>query len=373
MRGALSALGIAIEDLGPTTLLVRGGRGQLRAPKEPLFVGNSGTTVRFLAALACLVPGPVTLVGDEAMARRPIQDLVDGLRQLGVQIDCETGCPPLTVHGGRLSGGTLSMRGDRSSQYFSALLMAAVLAEGAVTMNITGTLVSRPYVDITRRMIEDFGGAVASTADGFTVAPRSAYVARTYVIEPDASSASYPFALAAVTGGTVTVPGLGKRALQGDYGFLDVLAQLGAQVDKGETSSTVTGTGALRGIAVDMHHISDTVMTLAAVAPLLSGETSISNVANIRIKETDRLIATVEELQRLGQGVTHGEDWLKVEPRAIHPATVQCYSDHRMAMSFAVLGAAAGGVRIEDPACTAKTYPTFWDDLAACYLGARPW
>ncbi|MET0791063.1 MAG: 3-phosphoshikimate 1-carboxyvinyltransferase [Polyangiaceae bacterium] len=373
MRNALSALGITIDDLGPTTLRVRGGRGQLRAPKEPLFVGNSGTTVRFLAALACLVPGAVTLVGDEAMARRPIQDLVDGLRQLGVRIDCETGCPPLTVHGGRLPGGTLGMRGDRSSQYFSALLMAAVLAEGPVTMNITGTLVSRPYVDITRRMIEDFGGAVESTATGFTVAPCAAYVARSYVIEPDASSASYPFALAAVSGGTITVPGLGKRALQGDYGFLDVLARLGAHVEKGETSSTVTGSSALRGIAVDMHDISDTVMTLAAIAPVLTGETSISNVANIRIKETDRLIATVQELQRLGQAVTHGEDWLKVEPRVIHPATVQCYADHRIAMSFAVLGAAAGGVSIEDPACTAKTYPTFWDDLAACYGESKPW
>ncbi|MEO6599543.1 MAG: 3-phosphoshikimate 1-carboxyvinyltransferase [Polyangiaceae bacterium] len=373
MRDGLSALGIANDDLGPTTLRVRGGRGRLRAPKGPLFVGNSGTTVRFLAALACLVPGPVTLVGDEAMARRPIQDLVDGLRQLGVEIECETGCPPLTVHGGRLPGGSLSMRGDRSSQYFSALLMAAVLAEGPVAMNITGTLVSRPYVDITRRMIEDFGGTVESTERGFSVAPRAAYVARSYVIEPDASSASYPFALAAVTGGTITVPGLGKHALQGDYGFLDVLAQLGAQVEKGDTSSTVTGTGTLRGIAVDMHHISDTVMTLAAIAPVLGGETSISNVANIRIKETDRLIATVQELERLGQSVTHGDDWLKVEPRQIHPATVQCYADHRMAMSFAVLGAAAGGVSIEDPACTAKTYPTFWHDLAACYVGSKPW
>ena len=373
MRNALGALGIEIEDLGPTSLRVRGGRSRLRPPRAPLFVGNSGTTVRFLAALACLVPGPVTLVGDEAMARRPIQDLVDGLRQLGVRIDCETGCPPLTVHGGRLPGGTLDMRGDRSSQYFSALLMAAALADGPVSMNITGTLVSRPYVDITRRMIEDFGSAVHGTATGFSMTPRPSYVARTYVIEPDASSASYPFALAAVTGGSITVPGLGRRALQGDYGFLDVLAELGARVDKGEDSSTVTGTGTLRGIAVDMHHISDTVMTLAAIAPVLHGETRISNVANIRIKETDRLLATVQELERLGQAVSHGDDWLKVEPRAIHPATVQCYADHRMAMSFAVLGAAAGGVSIEDPACTAKTYPTFWDDLAACYLGSKPW
>jgi len=372
MRNALAGLGITIEDLGPTTLRVRGGRGQLRAPKEPLFIGNSGTTVRFLAALACWVPGPVTLVGDEAMARRPIQDLVDGLRQLGVRIDCETGCPPLTIHGGRLPGGQVTMRGDRSSQYFSALLMAAGLAEGPVTVGIEGTLVSRPYIDITRRMMEDFGGAVEATELGFQVAPKAAYRARTYVIEPDASSASYPFALAAVTGGRITVPGLGSNALQGDYGFLDVLARLGARVEKGASSSTVTGTGTLRGISVDMHDISDTVMTLAAIAPLLDGETAISNVANIRIKETDRLLATVQELERLGQSVQHGEDWLKIAPRPLVPATVHCYADHRMAMSFAVLGAVSGAVSIEDPACVAKTYPGFWHDIGACFRDPRP-
>jgi len=369
MRSALSALGVPIDDAGPTTLVVHGGRGRLRAPKDPLFVGNSGTTVRFLAALACLVPGPVTLVGDEAMARRPIQDLVDGLRQLGVRIDCETGCPPLTIHGGHLSGGTVSMRGDRSSQYFSALLMAASLAEAPVTLDIAGTLVSRPYVDITRRMISDFAGSVETTERGFRVLPR-AYVARPYQIEPDASSASYPFALAAVSGGTITVPGLGLRALQGDYAFLDVLAKVGAKVERGETSSTVSGTGSLAGLAVDMYDISDTVMTLAAVAPLFQGQTRISNVANIRIKETDRLLATVTELQRLGQSVRHGDDWLEIEPRPLVPATVRCYADHRMAMSFAILGAVSGGVQIEDPACVAKTYPGFWQDLARCYGAA---
>jgi 3-phosphoshikimate 1-carboxyvinyltransferase len=373
MRNALSALGIGIEDLGPTTLRVQGGRGRLRAPAEPLFVGNSGTTVRFLAGLACLVPGVVTLLGDEAMARRPIQDLVDGLRQLGVRIECESGCPPITIYGGRLAGGTLTMRGDRSSQYFSALLMAAVLAEAPVTVELAGTLVSRPYVEITRRMIEDFGGKVDDSARGFLVHSQASYSARAYQIEPDASSASYPFALAAVSGGQITVPGLGLHALQGDYAFLDVLERLGAAVEKGETSSTVRGTKELRAVSVDMHHISDTVMTLAAVAPLLSGETRISNVANIRIKETDRLLATVQELERLGQAVTHGEDWLSVSPRPVTPATVHCYSDHRMAMSFAVLGAAVGAVRIEDPACVAKTYPSFWDDLASAYHGSAPW
>jgi 3-phosphoshikimate 1-carboxyvinyltransferase len=341
MRIALEALGIEVQTIDTTTWIVRGGRARLRAPAGPLFMGNSGTSVRFLAALATLVPGPVTLVGDDAMARRPIADLVDGLRQLGVRVECETGCPPLTVHGGTLRGGVTRMRGDRSSQYFSALLLAGALAESPITVAIDGRLVSRPYVEITRRMVEAFGGRIDAAESSFAVRPIRAYRGRAYAIEPDASSASYPFAVAAATGGAIIVPGLGTSALQGDYRFTDVL--------------------------VDMHDISDTVMTLAAIAPLATGPTHIRNIANIRIKETDRLAAIATELQKLGQGVTEGPDSIVIEPRPIVPALVHCYADHRMAMSFTVLGLAAGGVQIEDPACVAKTYPGFWDDVRACY------
>ena len=376
MRAALEAIGIGIQSEADDVLVVNGGRARLVAPKQPLFVGNSGTTVRFLTALACLVPGEVELVGDAAMARRPIQDLVDGLRQLGAQIECETGCPPLRVRGGTLRGGHLRMRGDRSSQYFSAVLMAAGLAEADVEIEIEGSLVSRPYVEITQRMLRDFGGLAETSERGFVVRRSGAYVARRYVIEPDASSASYAFALAAASGGQVEVPGLGSQALQGDYGFVDVLAELGARVDKEAERTRVRGVGALRGIDVDMHHISDTVMTLAALAPLCAGPVRIRNVANIRIKETDRLAATVAELERLGQAVTSGDDWLSIEPRPLTPALIHTYDDHRMAMSFAVLGAVAGGVSIEDPRVVGKTYPGFWRDLARCYTaagGSPPW
>jgi 3-phosphoshikimate 1-carboxyvinyltransferase len=365
MRAALEALGIEVQTLDRTTWVVRGGRARLHAPATPLFIGNSGTSVRFLAALATLVPGRVTLVGDEAMARRPIADLVEGLRQLGVGVDCDTGCPPLTIHGGTLRGGVTRMRGDRSSQYFSALLLAGALAEAPITIEVDGRLVSRPYVEITRRMIEAFGGRIDAGPSAFTVQPIAAYRARAYAVEPDASSASYPFALAAATGGTITVPGLGASALQGDYRFTDVLAALGAEVTATAEGTRVTGRG-LGGIDVDMHDISDTVMTLAAIAPLAAGPTSIRNIANIRIKETDRLAAIAAELARLGQGVTEGPDSIVIEPRPVTPALVRCYADHRMAMSFAVLGLSAGGVRIEDPACVAKTYPGFWDDVRGC-------
>ena len=374
MRAALTRMGIEIADAPGGTLVVRGGRARLHAPDGPLFVGNSGTTVRFLAAVAALVDGEVTLVGDDAMAKRPIHVLVDALRALGAGVICATGCPPLTIRGGRLRGGRVRMRGDQSSQYFSALLMAAGFADADLDVEIEGSLVSRPYVDITRRMIADFGGDVAETAAGtaagFHVRAGRTLRGRDYAIEPDASSASYPFALAAAVGGAVVVPGLGRDAQQGDYAFTAILEQAGAVVTRGETSTRVERLGALRGVDVDMHHISDTVMTLAAIAPLAMGSTRIRNVANIRIKETDRLAATVIELRRLGQQVTHGADWLAIQPAPVTPAVVHCYDDHRIAMSFAILGAAAGGVTIEDPACVSKTYPRFFQDLGAVYTAA---
>lgn len=372
MQQALLDLGITVRKLSATTLEIDGGRRRLKAPNKPLFVGNSGTTVRFLTALCCLVDGPVTLEGDEAMAKRPIQDLVDGLRQLGVKIDCATGCPPLTVYGGRLPGGRLSMRGDRSSQYFSALLLAGALSEGETELTIEGDLVSRPYVEITRRMVEDFGGKIEVTEKGFWWRGGGSYAARSYGIEPDASSASYAFAFAAATGSRIQVPGLSPGALQGDYGFVDLLEQMGAKVERAAGVTTVQGGAELSAIDADMFHISDTVMTLAALAPLARGTTSIRNVANIRIKETDRLAATVTELRRLGQEVSEGPDFLRIEPRPLSAAVVHSYKDHRMAMSFAILGAARAGVSIEDPACVAKTYPEFWADLAANYPAA-PW
>jgi 3-phosphoshikimate 1-carboxyvinyltransferase len=372
MQQALLDLGIVVRKLSATTLEIDGGRHRLRAPSKPLFIGNSGTTVRFLTALCCLVDGPVTLVGDEAMAKRPIQDLVDGLRQLGVKIECASGCPPLTVYGGKLPGGRLSMRGDRSSQYFSALLLAGALSEGETELSIEGDLVSRPYVEITRRMVEDFGGKIEVTAKGFWWQGGGRYAGRSYDIEPDASSASYAFAFAAATGSRIQVPGLAPGALQGDYGFVDLLERMGARVERAPGVTTVQGGAPLSAIDADMFHISDTVMTLAAIAPLAQGTTSIRNVANIRIKETDRLAATVAELRRLGQEVTEGPDFLRIEPRPIVPAIVQSYKDHRMAMSFSILGAARAGVSIEDPACVAKTYPEFWRDLAASYPSS-PW
>jgi 3-phosphoshikimate 1-carboxyvinyltransferase len=367
MRQALTDLGITMRDGAPGQVVIDGGRSRLRACTKPLFIGNSGTTVRFLSALAALIPGITTFVGDEHMAKRPIADLVDGLRQLGIYIDCPTGCPPITITGGALTNDILHMRGDRSSQYFSAVLMSLGLLGRPITVRIDGELVSRPYVDMTRRMVADFGGRIdAPDEHTFIIRQVPSYRARTYHI---------------------TVPNLSQSSLQGDFAFTRVLEQLGAQIEYRSDATVITGTNHLHGIDVDMHHISDTVMTLAAIAPLLHGPTTIRNIANIRIKETDRLIATVNELRRLGQHIEHGDDWLSIHPRPLRPAEIQCYSDHRMAMSFAILAATARDhhwdasvpaaqrkIIITDPACTGKTYPTFWQDLARCYPAAeKPW
>ena len=370
MRRCLAAMGVDCVDAPDRQLLVHGGRSRLRAAGGELFVGNSGTTVRFLAALCALVPGEHRLVGDAAMAKRPIQDLIDGLAQAGVAVDCPTGCPPLTIRGGSFAGGAIRMRGDRSSQYFSAIMLVAGLAGAETRIAVEGTLVSRPYVEMTRRMVADFGGAIDDDgAGGFIVRRTAGYRCRGYAIEPDASAASYPFALAAAGAHAIRVPGLDRRSLQGDIAVLDLLARMGAEVASAGGATTVRGSGRLDGIEADMHHISDTVMTIAAIAPLARGATVIRNVANIRLKETDRLLATVTELRRLGQQVEHGEDWLRIEPRPLRPATIDCYHDHRMAMSFGVLGSIVPGITIADPGCVAKTYPGFWADRAACTAG----
>ncbi len=368
MAEALTDLGIVVNRDDPDCWLVEGGIRHLRPPGRPIAVGNSGTTVRFLAALAALVDGPVDLVGDEHMARRPIADLVDALTQLGISVDCPSGCPPLRVTGcGRLPGGTVHIDATRSSQYISALLLVAGAAEAPLHIHTSGRQVSRPYITMTAAMITAAGGQADCDGQGCHALP-APYRAGPMAIEPDASAASYAWAAAVATGGSVRVPGFaadqGRPAsLQGDLAFLDILERIGAVITVDDGGICVSGDGPRRGVEVDMHDISDTVMTLAALAPLLEGPTTIRNVANIRLKETDRLAALVTELRRLGQEVDHGDDWIRIDPRPLTPALVECYSDHRMAMAFAILGLARPGVTIADPACTAKTYPGFWNDL----------
>jgi 3-phosphoshikimate 1-carboxyvinyltransferase len=331
-----------------------------------LWLENSGTSIRFLTALCCLEDGssPIRLDGNARMRERPIQPLVDALSRWGADIQCElgTGCPPVLVRPRGLPAARVVVSGDLSSQYLSALLMAAPCAGGDVELQVEGTLVSRPYVDMTLAIMRSFGSEISeATPNSFKISP-GGYRAREYEIEPDASAASYFLAAAAVTGGRVTVKGLHRNSLQGDVGFADVLERMGCRVEWGPNSITVRG-GELRGIDVDMNGISDTAQTLAATAPFAQGPTRIRGVAHMRHKETDRVSALVTELGKLGLKVEEHEDGLTIHPGPMRPASIATYDDHRMAMSFAVLGLKQPGVTIEDPGCTSKTYPNFFEDL----------
>jgi 3-phosphoshikimate 1-carboxyvinyltransferase len=306
------------------------------------------------------------------MHERPIRDLLSSLAELGVRAESEagSGCPPVIVHADGLRTGRTNMRGDVSSQYLSAMLMVSPCASAAaepksVVIDIEGDLVSKPYIAMTIAVIEAFGGRVETVGDfrQFTIPP-TGYVGRDYEIEPDASAASYFWAAAAIAGGSVRVEGLNRASLQGDVAFCDCLAQMGCEVLDDSSGTTVVG-GPLSGIDVDMNAISDTVQTLGVVALFADGPTTIRRVGHIRHKETDRIWALATELRKLGATVDELADGLRIVPGALHGATIDTYDDHRMAMSLALAGLRIPGVVINDPQCTAKTYPDFFQDLSA--------
>jgi 3-phosphoshikimate 1-carboxyvinyltransferase len=317
-----------------------------------------------LTALAALGRGTYRLDGTPRMRERPIQDLLVGLAQLGVDAVSEAanGCPPVVVRASGLRGGAARVRGDVSSQFLSGLLLAAPYADNPVELVVEGELVSKPYVDMTLAVMRSFGVTVdAGDLTRITI-PRRTYTPTDYAIEPDASAASYFFAAAAITGGEVTVDGLGSDSLQGDVRFCDCLEQMGCAVRYERNRTTVTGRP-LRGINVNMNAISDTVQTLAAVALFADGPTSITGVGHIRHKETDRIGNLAIELRKLGALVDELPDGLRITPAPLHGAQIETYQDHRMAMSLSLVGLRVPGVVILDPKCTEKTYPAFFDDL----------
>jgi 3-phosphoshikimate 1-carboxyvinyltransferase len=415
MIEALRALGFRVLTEWPESVVcISSGAEEplIPAHQAELFVANSGTTMRFLTAVVSLGHGRYRLDGVPRMRQRPIADLLAALRELGVVAKSEAGndCPPVIVRANGLEGGRVRIKGDVSSQFLSGLLLAAPFAEKDVTVEVEGTLVSWPYVFMTAQMLRQWGFRIRQPADlhadialglghrddwGQRVQesrclvfeipgrqfealddqrelaeaatlregldPRHVWL-RGYDIEPDASAASYFFAAAAVTGGQVTLLGLPEKSLQGDVRFVDVLGDMGCRVERCSSGITVHGRP-VDGIDVDMNDISDTVMTLAAVACFAEGPTTVRNVAHIRHKETDRLAALAAELRRLGAAVDEFADGLKITPRPLQGAEVETYNDHRMAMSLALIGLRVPGVVIKNPACVAKTYPRFFEDL----------
>ncbi len=370
MIDSLQRLGIAVRaNPADQICVVHGAGGTIPAPSAELFVGNSGTSIRFLTALCALGNGEYRLDGVPRMRERPQGDLVEALNTLGSYVDSNDGCPPLIVRAnGGLAGGPVTMRAEASSQFVTALLMVAPYARHDMEITVEGAL--RPhYIDITLRMMQQWGVEVDAGEPGrFRIPSGQRYRSlEHYQIEPDASSASYLFAAAAVTGGRIRVSGLGSKALQGDVRFAtEVLPEMGCRVETGPDSITVYGPerGDLRGVDRDMSAISDTSLTLAAIAPFASSPTTIRNIAHSRLQECDRISAAVTELRRLGVMVEERPDGMTIYPAAhLNPATIETYHDHRVAMSFAIAGLVSPGIRILDPACTAKTFPTFWDTL----------
>jgi 3-phosphoshikimate 1-carboxyvinyltransferase len=366
---SLQRLGFAVLSEPETeTFIVEGQGGRIPAIRAELFIGNSGTSARFLTALLTLGHGEYVLDGVDRMRQRPMRDLLSALDQLGAQVMSDTGCPPVRVIASGLPGGTARVAGDVSSQFLSGLLLVAPYARQPVELIVEGELNSAPYVDLTLALMEDFG--VSAWRDGyarFTVQPQAYQPQPRHAIEGDASAASYFLAAPAVLGGSVRVANVTRRSRQGDVAFADVLEQMGCQVVDNAEGLFVAGParGALRGASVDMRHIPDTAQTLAAIAPFAATPTTIRGIASARHKETDRVAATCAELRRLGVAVDEFDDGLTVYPAAeLRPAVVQTYDDHRMAMAFSLVGLRVPGVAIENPGCVAKTFPAFFDVLA---------
>ncbi|HIF01689.1 MAG TPA: 3-phosphoshikimate 1-carboxyvinyltransferase [Planctomycetes bacterium] len=376
MLDSLSRLGLAVEhDANESRCSVGGCAGRFSKSNADLWLENSGTSIRFLASMCTVGDGQYRLDGVERMRERPIADLVRALNALGAEVHCEdrtSGCPPVMVNSSsrRLRGGVANIAGNISSQFLSGLLMTAPAAETAVQLEVEGELVSKPYVTMTLEMMKAFGVHVEYPEDlsSFRIAPQN-YQPQSYEIEPDASAASYFFGAAAVTGGRVTVQGLTKNALQGDVHFASALEQMGCEVKWNNASVTVTGRP-LHGVDIDMNAISDTAQTLSTVAVFADSPTTIRSVGHMRHKETDRITAVVTELRRAGIRAEEFDDGLRIYPGTPQPAEIQTYDDHRMAMSFSLLGLRAGGIRILDPGCTAKTYPNYFEDLEALCNGS---
>jgi 3-phosphoshikimate 1-carboxyvinyltransferase len=341
-----------------------------------VYCRDGATTARFLPTLAAAGHGTYRFDASAQMRRRPLAPLTRALRDLGVDLVHEEaeGHHPLRITANGVTGGDVTLDAGQSSQYLTALLLLGPLTRDGLRIKVTD-LVSEPYVEITTAMMRAFGADVRREDDGtgvtYAVAP-GGYRATTYAVEPDASTASYFFAAAALTGTEVTVPGLGAGALQGDLRFVDVLRRMGARVDVRDDRTTVTGTGELRGLTVNMRDISDTMPTLAAIAPFAAGPVRIEDVANTRVKECDRLDACAENLRRLGVEVATGPDWIEIRPGApMAGADIKTYGDHRVVMSFAVTGLRVPGITFDDPGCVRKTFPDFHAEFGAAFAELR--
>lgn len=374
MLNALKALGVQYQLSEDKTICEVQGIGRAFQAQDglSLFLGNAGTAMRPLAAALCLKgesKAQIILTGEPRMKERPIKHLVDALRQVGAEVQYleNEGYPPLAITNSGLNGGKVQIDGSISSQFLTALLMSAPLAENDMEIEIIGELVSKPYIDITLSMMKDFGVTVENRDyRTFLVKGNQIYIAPqgNYLVEGDASSASYFLAAGAIKG-NVKVTGIGKKSIQGDRLFADVLEAMGAKITWGDDFIQAEQ-AVLKGVDMDMNHIPDAAMTIATTALFAEGETVIRNIYNWRVKETDRLTAMATELRKIGARVEEGEDFIRIQPLALDKfqhAEIETYNDHRMAMCFSLIAFSNTPVTILDPNCTAKTFPTYFTEL----------
>jgi 3-phosphoshikimate 1-carboxyvinyltransferase len=362
----LHQLGVPVEsDSASATFSLTGMGGAVPTRQADLFVGNAGTAARFITAMVALATtGTYRMDGIPRMRERPMGELLSVLKGLGtgVHFEKKPGYMPFTIESHGFEGGTILLKAAQTSQQLSALLMIAPYARQDTLIVIDGELVSRPYVTMTCRMMADFGVEVVEPDEtSFAVRAGQRYTPRRYIVEPDASNATYFFAAAAITGGRMRIDHLTNSSCQGDALFVDVLAEMGCTVTRTDTYTEVRGTSTLRGVDVDLNDMSDTVQTLAAIAPFASSPVTIRNVEHIRWKETDRVEAVVTELERMGIRVDTFTDGMTIHPGTPAPAAIETYDDHRMAMAFAVTGLRTPGLFIKHPECTRKTFPDFFD------------
>ena len=371
MLNALKTLGVSYELSANKTECTVHGLGRAFSSSEPvnLFLGNAGTAMRPLCAALCLSNGEFTLTGEPRMEERPIAHLVDALRQAGAHVHYlkKDGYPPLTIEGKGLWGGEVVIDGSVSSQFLTAFLMAAPLASGDVRIRIRGELVSKPYIDITLHIMKQFGVTVEhDDYQVFYVRGNQTYVSPgTFLVEGDASSASYFLAAGAIKG-KVRVTGIGKNSIQGDIRFADVLEKMGAKITWGDDFIEAENVGELQAVDLDMNQIPDAAMTIATAALFANGKTAIRNIYTWRVKETDRLTAMATELRKVGAEVVEGHDFIEITPPAqLKHAAIDTYNDHRIAMCFSLVALSDTKVTINDPGCTSKTFPDYFTKFAS--------
>lgn len=365
----LEKLGV-ITEKNNNFITIHGVGGRPAPYADPIFLGNSGTSMRLLTAVAALGRETYTLTGTERMHQRPISELLDGLRQIGVPAVSlhNNGCPPVCITGGKIRGGWVDIDCSVSSQYLSALLLIAPCTEKGIDIHVTAGPVSRPYVDMTVDIMTRFG--IEVRREGYTkfqVPGNQAYSPGKYHVEPDCSQASYFWAAAALTGASITVSGLSKDTRQGDVRFVDVLSEMGCRVTYSEEGITVTGGSSLNAISVDMGDMPDLVPTVAVVAAFAKGTTVVENVAHLAAKESDRLSAVVNELGKMGVTAEKTKTGIRITGGTAHGAEIDTYNDHRIAMSFAIAGLIIPGIYIRNESCVEKSFPRFWNVFDGMY------